>query len=164
MKIIISDIGVFLELQKLNVLAELFALEHDFCISDFVLADIQKEKKIKVEIDLFLRSKSLKICSFKENEVAEILGLRKEFSLNGLSDLSSLYLGIKNKGVFLTCEKMFYDEVLSYGAEAYSLRWVVKELVKNNIIETSSAFSILNRIESIDLDSPFNRIRENIAV
>lgn len=157
MKIVITDVSVFFDLYYVQVLPEFFALDIEIQTTNFVYNEIVNQDQIE-EFRVFERSKKLHVISISPEEEEEVKSM-KLFRLNkSISDKSILWKAKQLNCPLLTCDGKLRKEAESQGIIVYGSIWVIKQLIDNEIINTSQGIVVLETLKIVNTRLPIEEI------
>ena len=94
--VVVSDTNIFIDLVKLNLLGDLFALPWDVRTTDFVISELTDSEQ-KAAVTAFIKRNKLIIGKLKADEVGEVVRRSRETGGKiSIADCSVCFYAKKN--------------------------------------------------------------------
>ncbi|MDD3322259.1 MAG: hypothetical protein PHS59_12530 [Paludibacter sp.] len=161
MKIVITDVSVFFDLYKLQVLPEFFSLDWEIHTTNFVYNEILREEQV-VEFESFVKDKKLNIIKINIEEEAEIQNMQLKRPNKSFPDKTVLWKAKKEKCTLLTCDKVLRTEASFHKIEVHGTAWIILQFVENGIIDKMRAIELLEQLVKDNVRQPVEQIKKII--
>lgn len=157
MKLIITDVSVLFDLYHLGVLPEFFVLNAEISITSFVYNEIVFSNQLK-EFETYKRSKQLNVMTLTEDEQEAVHQFTTKRSLKSIPDKTMLWKSIQLQCALLTCDNKLKKEAIDHGIEVHGSIWVIEKMVEENILVSSKAIELLERLKTVNDRLPIEEI------
>ncbi len=161
MRIVITDVSVFFDLYKLQVLPEFFSLDWEIHTTNFVYNEILQEEQV-VEFESFVKVKKLIIIKINTEEETEIRNMQLQRPNKSFPDKTVLWKAKKEKCTLLTCDKVLRTEASYHKIEVHGTAWIILQFVENRIIEKKRAIELLEQLLKDNVRQPAEQIKKMI--
>ena len=161
MRIVITDVSVFFDLYKLQVLPEFFSLDWEIHTTNFVYNEILREEQV-VEFESFVKDEKLNIIKINTEEEAEIRNMQLQRPNKSFPDKTVLWKAKKEKCTLLTCDKVLRTEATYHKIEVHGTAWVILQFIENGIIDKQRAIALLEQLLKDNVRQPAEQIKKII--
>ena len=93
MKVVVNDANILIDLIKLDLLNQFFALECQFYSTDLILDELYDEQK--KQLDIFIESERMKVLGFEAEDISRIVEIQEEKPQLSEQDCSAFICAIK---------------------------------------------------------------------
>jgi rRNA-processing protein FCF1 len=155
MEFVVNDTNIFFDLINADLLDVFFKLELTVYTTDFIIAEI--EEPIQEElIGQFIREEKLIVDSLNIDELEDLATLQG--ANNGLSieDCSVWYYSKQNKYTLITGDSLLRKCASRDGVVVKGILFILDELVRNELIDSSLAADKLELLLNIGSRLPKN--------
>jgi predicted nucleic acid-binding protein len=157
MNLIITDTNVFFDIIGIGALPEFFALDFEIYTTDFVIQEILESDQ-QLQIESFIRSKSLNVFKFTAEELVEIKNFQTQRIFKGITDKTVLWKSHQLKCPLLTGDKKLRNEAEDLNIEVHGSIWVINELVEKQIVTAIQGIELLEKLKLINSSLPLDEI------
>lgn len=161
MRIVITDVSVFFDLYKLQVLPEFFSLDWEIHTTNFVYNEILREEQV-VEFENFVKDKKLNIIKINTEEEVEIRNMQLQRPNKSFPDKTVLWKAKKEKCTLLTCDKVLRTEASFHKIEVHGTAWIILQFVENGITNKKRAIGLLEQLLRDNVRQPIEQIKKMI--
>jgi predicted nucleic acid-binding protein len=149
MKVVVNDANILIDLVKLKMLQQFFALEHLFYTSDMIFEELHHEQQ--QELQPYVEEGRLSVMSFDMDELMLIGELLSEKPQLSEQDCSAIICALKVNGELLTSDNPLRKFAKSKQLIVRGHLWVFDQLVEQGIVEGNLAVDKLSMfIEEIN--------------
>ena len=160
--IVVSDTNVFIDLVKLDLLGDLFALPWDVHTTDFVISELTDPAQ-KAAITSYIKRNKLTIGKLSAEEVDEIV--QRSGATGGkisITDFSVCLYSKKNGYTLLTGDKNLRKIAISENITVHGILYLFDELVSNSILPLALAIEILKQLKVLNTRLPLDEVDARI--
>ncbi len=143
MSVLVSDTSVLIDLDRGDLLDQLFQLPHDFCVPDLLY-----KKELAGDLGDRLRSLGLDVVELSPSELSRATSLRRELKVLSTPDTFAFSLAEARQWTLLTGDGALRQLAQQQGVEMYGVLWVIDELERENVVETDVLHRALTEIHS----------------
>ena len=162
MTIVVSDTNIFIDLVKLDLLGDLFALPWDVRTTDFVISELTDPKQ-KAAVTAFINRNKLTIGKLKADEVGEVVQRSNETGGKiSIADFSVCFYAKKNGFVLLTGDRNLQKVATNESIEVHGILFLFDELVSHSILPPKLASEILKNLKGINTRLPMEEVDSRI--
>ena len=161
MRIVITDVSVFFDLYKLQVLSEFFNLDWEIHTTNFVYNEILREEQV-VDFESFVRDEKLNIIKINVEEETEIRKMQLQRPNKSFPDKTVLWKAKKEKCTLLTCDKVLRTEASYHKIEVHGTAWIILQFVENGIINNIKGVELLEQLLKDNVRQPVEQIKRMI--
>jgi len=144
MKVVVNDANVLIDLVKLQLLPQFFALEHVFYTTDFILEELYPEQQ--EELQAYIVAERLKVMPFNEEELIQVAELQAQKPQLSEQDCSAVVCALKVNGDLLTSDNTLRKFATSLKMIVRGHLWVFDQLFANGIIDGMLAIAKLTEL------------------
>jgi rRNA-processing protein FCF1 len=150
MNIFIADTNIFLDIMKMGILPDFFALDAVFYTTQFVTAEIKHESQ-KKEIDAFVRSRHLTVLELSGEEIEQMYQWETVPYLKRIADRSVVWKARQLDGaIMLTGDIKMKKVALANAIKNHGIIWVIDYMAKEGIITETTAKSLHEEVKKIN--------------
>ena len=157
MIVVFTDVSVFFDLYKLQILPEFFELNWDIHTSDFVYNEIIHEDQLDA-FSVFVECQKLHVIKISSEETLLIEKMKLKRSNKSFPDRTVLWKAKQENCILLTCDKALREEANHQKIEVHGSIWVVNQLIENNKISIYKGISLLEKLKNVNSRLPFSKI------
>lgn len=160
--VVVSDTNIFIDLVKLNLLGDLFALPWDVRTTDFVISELTDSEQ-KAAVTAFIKRNKLIIGKLKADEVSEVVQRSRETGGKiSIADFSVCFYAKKNGYALLTGDKNLRKVATNESIEVHGILFLFDELVSHSILPPKLASEILRNLKGINTRLPIEEVDSRI--
>ncbi len=137
MRVVVNDANILIDLVKLNLLPQFFALEYSFYTSDLILEELHLDQQQAFQP--FIDSGSLTVMTFDMSGLILIGELKKEKPQLSEQDCSAIVCALNLDGELLTSDNILRQFAVSRKMPVRGHLWVFDQLVEHKIINGKQA-------------------------
>ncbi len=144
MRIIVNDANILIDLVKLNLLPQFFALRWECHTTSLIFEELYDEQQL--EFAPYQGRGLLVVADLTENELTEIAEfqvIRPEISEQ---DCSALFYTIKISGILLTSDRKLREYAEKLEIEVHGHLWLIDEMIRQNCISAVHAAEKLTEL------------------
>lgn len=150
MRVVVNDANVLIDLVKLQLLPQFFALEHVFYTTDFILDELHPEQQ--EELQTYILAERLNVMPFNEEELMQVAEMQAQKPQLSEQDCSAIVCAKKVNGDLLTSDNTLRKFATSLEMTVRGHLWVFDQLVELGIID--GMFAIVKLVELINNLNP----------
>lgn len=140
--ILVTDMNIWIDLEKGNILDSIFHLPYQLLISDFLIAEM-KDPSWEGLMRLGLQTHPL-----NSESILELEHLRSSHRQLSISDLAAFLLAKELEARLVTGDRRLNALAQSQGVEVHGVLWLLDEMVMHNVLKPSYAATALQRMRS----------------
>lgn len=132
--IVVSDTNIFIDLVKLNLLGDFFALPWDIHTTDFVINELTDYEQ-RIAVTAFIKRKKLTVGKLNADEIGDIV--RRSNETGGkisITDFSVCLYSKKNNFILLTGDGNLRKVASNDNIEVHGILYLFDELVSYSIL------------------------------
>ncbi len=137
MKVVVNDANILIDLIKLDLLNQFFALECSFYTTDLILEELYDEQK--KQLDIFIESERMKVLGFEAEDISRIVEIQEEKPQLSEQDCSAFICAIKVEGELLTSDNTLRRFAVSQNMIVRGHLWMFDQMVEQGIISGTLA-------------------------
>ncbi len=160
--IVVSDTNIFIDLVKLDLLGDFFALPWDIHTTDFVISELTDPAQ-KAAVTSFIKRNKLTIGKLSAEDVGEISQRSRETGGKiSITDFSVCLYSKKNGYALLTGDKNLRKIAISENIPVHGILYLLDELVSNSILPLALAIESLNQLKVVNTRLPLDEVDARI--
>ena len=160
--IVVSDTNIFIDLVKLDLLGDLFALPWDVHTTDFVISELTDPAQ-KAAVTSYIKRNKLTIGKLSAEDVGEIAQRSSESGGKiSITDFSVCLYSKKNGYTLLTGDKNLRKIAISESITVRGILYLFDEFVSNSILPLELAIEILKQLKGINTRLPLDEVDARI--
>lgn len=144
MRVVVNDANVLIDIIKLQLLPQFFALKHVYYTTDFILEELHPHQR--QELQPYIDKRNLRVMTFDTDEMIMIGELQSEKPQLSEQDCSAIICTNKVNGELLTSDNILRKFALSRQMTVRGHLWVLDQLVFKGILSGSQATLKLNEL------------------
>lgn len=156
--IVVSDTNIFIDLVKLNLLGDFFALPWDIHTTDFVINELTDYEQ-RIAVTAFIKRKKLTVGKLNADEIGDIV--RRSNETGGkisITDFSVCLYSKKNNFILLTGDGNLRKVASNDNIDVHGILYLFDELVSYFILPPKLAAEILNQLKKINTRLPIYEV------
>lgn len=158
--IVVNDTNIFIDLCKINLLNEFFALPLQIHTTDFVIGELV-EKDQRDSVLAFYKAQKLFIKSHSAKEVAEIAAFQAECKNNvSIADCSVWLYSKQNQFLLITGDNKLRKSAIASGTAVSGILYIFNQLVEHAIISPQQCIDKLNELSDQNIRLPRKEIEK----
>ena len=158
--IVVNDTNIFIDLCKINLLNEFFALPLQIHTTDFVIGELV-EKDQRDSVLAFYKAQKLFIKSHSAKEVAEIAAFQAECKNNvSIADCSVWLYSKQNQFLLITGDNKLRKSAIASGTAVSGILYIFNLLVEHAIISPQQCIDKLNELSDQNIRLPRKEIEK----
>jgi predicted nucleic acid-binding protein len=139
MRVVVNDANVLIDLVKLQLLPQFFALDHVFYTTDFILEELYPEQQ--EELQTYIVAERLKVMPFNEEELIQVAELQAQKPQLSEQDCSAVVCALMVNGDLLTSDNTLRKFATSLKMIVRGHLWVFDQLLAHGIIDRMFAIA-----------------------
>ncbi len=143
MSVLVSDTSIIIDLDRGELLEQLFQLPYEFCVPDLLY-----KKELAGELGDRLRVLGLDVVELSPAEVSRATSLRREVKVLSTPDTFAFSLAEARRWTLLTGDGALRGLCRQQGLEMHGVLWVIEEMNRTSIADTQTLHSALSAIHS----------------
>lgn len=161
-KVVVSDTNIFIDLVKLNLLGDFFALPWEIHTTDFVINELTDVEQ-KAAVIAFIRRNRLIVGKLEAEEVGVIVERSNETGGKiSITDYSVCYYAKKNSYTLLTGDKNLRKVATSDNIVVHGILYLFDELIMHSILPHQLAVEMLKKLKEINSHLPIDEVDARI--
>lgn len=143
MSVLVSDTSIIIDLDRGELLEQLFELPYDFCVPDLLY-----KKELAGELGDRLRSFGLDVIELSPAELSRATGLRREVKVLSTPDTFAFSLAEARRWTLLTGDGALRGLCERQGVEMHGVLWIIEELDRESVADAQTLHRALSTINS----------------
>jgi len=162
--IVVNDTNIFIDLCKLHLLNELFALPFEIHTVDFVIEELVDENQRK-EVASFLESGKLTVHSFQQEEITNVINLKSTAGGNlSFTDCAAWYYAKENNYILVTGDGKLRRKAIASDVAVKGILFLFDKFVEEKVLTLTKAINKLEELLKINARLPRNEIEMRITL
>ncbi len=161
MKLIITDSNILFDVVNIGALPEFFSLDFEICTTAFVIEEIKSVEQRKM-VNVFIRSKKLRVFDFTSEEVTKIEEWNAGKKLKRFTDSSVIWIAHQLKCTVLTGDSRMREVAEELGIVVHGIIWVIDELFRYEQISEKETRILFERLLTSNNWLPREEIEKRI--
>lgn len=160
--IVVSDTNIFIDLVKLDLLGDLFALPWDVHTTDFVISELTDPVQ-KAAVTAFIKRNKLTIGRLSSEEVGKIVQRSSETGGKiSIADFSVCLYSKKNGYTLLTGDRNLRKIAINESIAVHGILYLFDELVSHSILPPKLAVETLKQLKVLNPRLPLDEVDARI--
>jgi len=143
LSVLVSDTSVVIDLDRGELLDQLFRLPYDFCVPDILY-----KRELAGELGDRLRLLGLDVVELSPAEVSRATSLRREVKVLSTPDTFAFSLAEARRWTLLTGDGALRGLCNQQGIEMHGVLWIIEELNRASIADTQTLHRALSTMHS----------------
>ncbi len=143
MSVLVSDTSVIIDLDRGNLLEDLFRLPYRFCVPDLLY-----KRELDGELGNRLMALGLNIVELSPAELTRATGLRREIKVLSTPDTFAFSLAEARRWTLLTGDGALRKLADEQGVAMHGVLWIVEELHNGGIANARALHEALTTIHA----------------
>lgn len=161
-KVVVSDTNIFIDLVKLDLLSDFFALPWEVHTTDFVISELTDPDQSSA-VTAFIKRKKLFIGTLSAEEIGEIADRSNQTGGKiSFTDFSVCHYARKYGYTLLTGDKNLRKVATAEAIPVHGILYMFDELVSNTILPPTLAAKALQRLKEINSHLPLDDVEARI--
>ena len=148
MKLVVNDANILIDLVKLHMLPDFFALDLEFHTTALVLDELYDEQK--EELQSYIDSGTLHVNELEAEEMMEVFDLQAQRPVLSPQDCSALFCAEKLGGALISSDKNLRNFAKTKTVEVHGHLWIFDSLVEKQIYNGGKACTQLEALQQLN--------------
>lgn len=157
MQLLISDTNILIDMEEGELITLFFNLPYKFCVPDVLYyEELQDQHTHLCDFGLGLRE-------LTPESLSQVPIMREKYTRPSTNDVFALLLARQESCPLLSGDKDLREAAESEGVEVRGTLWIVEELVRQNIIDTSQAITAYEKMRAAGRRLPWIEASRRIS-
>ena len=143
MEVLVSDTSVIIDLDRGDLLDQLFGLPYEFCVPDLLY-----KKELAGELGDRLQALGLNVVELTPEELTRATTLRRQIKVLSTPDTFAFALAQARRWTLLTGDRALRDLCVEQGVKMHGVLWVISELNRVGVTDAGVLHAALTAIHA----------------